>query len=88
MMKKLLILMVLMIFLAGCTGVSLVNKTKEKVSEEVEERIEPVKEKVENKTSIITETIEKITDTPYDTPTIVSKRILKEIEVDDFGDVI
>ena len=85
-MKRLLILLVLL--LVSCTDVKITDEIKETAVDKVEDKIGITTEDVNNKTTVIKETIGKLTDNTYDTPSVVTKRVLKETAVETFGDVI
>ena len=80
---KRMILLILILVLVSCTNVKITDEIKETV-----DKVEETKEEIDNKTSIVKETIDKLTDDTYETPSVVTKRILKETGVETFGEVI
>ncbi len=80
-MKKMIALLLLLFIATGCTKVNIVEEKVQKALTNETGIMEKSKE-------VLNKTQEVIADISYETPASITKKVVQETEVEDFGDII
>lgn len=80
-MKKIIVLLLLLMIVTGCTKVNIVEEKVQKALTNETGIMEKSKE-------VLNKTQEVIADISYETPASITKKVVQETEVEDFGDII